>query len=134
MDEDGHLVMIPLTMQAASVSQLLDCLLLHFDITIDPTQVQGDLLESSYTLKSGVAISNIAKSNAVTPQMTSLRNLLKLKEIMEAVHNFAGANPVMGTIKTPEARSKWLECLPEGWMHRVHEYYLYIFVILSKCL
>ncbi len=63
----------------------------------------------------------------------NVSELLDVKNLLVAIRNFTGANPIVGTIKPPEAGSTWLECLPEGWTARIHEYYLRcVFAILSK--
>ena len=65
--------------------------------------------------------------------MTDVRELLKVKDLLVAIQDFTGATPIVGTIKPPEAGSKWLECLLDGWTKRVREYYLQcVFAILAK--
>jgi hypothetical protein len=90
-------------------------------------------VESRFALKAGVAIPDIVRTNEVAPPMTNVRELLKDKDLLLAIQGYTGANPIVGTIKPTKAGSTWLECLPEAWTQRVHEYYLQcVFAILSK--
>ena len=133
MNDEGKKVHIPLAMEPASTVPLPACAFLRFDLIIDPSTVHGECAESRFTLKSGVAIPDIVRNNAVTPPMTDVRELLKVKDLLVAIQGYTGASPIVGNIKPPERGSTWLECLPEGWTARVHEYYLRcIFAILSK--
>ncbi len=132
MNEDGKRI-VPDATATASLRQLPACAFLRFDLTIDPTTVYGECLEARFALKSGVAIPDIVRTNAVAPPMRNVSELLNVKNLLVAIRNFTGANPIVGTIKPPEAGSTWLECLPEGWTARIHEYYLRcVFAILSK--
>ena len=75
----------------------------------------------------------MVRANTVTPPITDVRDLLNVKELGVGIHRFTGASPIVGTVKPPDRGSTWLECLPEGWTARVHEYYLRcVFAILSK--
>jgi hypothetical protein len=68
----------------------------------------------------------------VAPPIRNVSELLNVKNLLLAIQNITGANPIVGTIKPPEAGSTWLECLPEGWTARIHEDYLRcVFAILS---
>jgi hypothetical protein len=51
----------------------------------------------------------------VAPPMRNVSELLNVKNLLVAIQNSTGANPIVGTIKPPKAGSTWLECLPEGW-------------------
>ena len=134
MNEDGKRI-VPDATATASLRQLLACAFLRFDLTIDPTTVYGECLQARFALKSGVAIPDIVRTNAVAPPMRNVSELLDVKNLLVAIRNFTGANPIVGTIKPPKAGSTWLECLPEGWTARIHEYYLRcVFAILSKCI
>jgi hypothetical protein len=56
--------------------------------------------------------------------MMDVHELLKVKDLLLArIHGFTGGNPIVETIKPPEARSMMLECLLAGWTKCVHEYY-----------
>jgi hypothetical protein len=76
MNEDGRRIAIPDATSAASLSELPACAFLRFDLTIDPTTVYGECLEARFALKSGVAIPDIVRTNAVAPPMTNVRELL----------------------------------------------------------
>jgi hypothetical protein len=113
MNEDGKRI-VPDATATASLRQLPICAYLRFDLTIDPTTVYVECLEARFTLKSGVAIPDIVRTNAVAPPMTNVSKLLNVKNLVVAIRKFTGANPIVGTIKPTEAGSTWLECLPEG--------------------
>ena len=133
MNEDGKRVNVPLATDPISVNALPNCAFLRFDLVIDPSTVHGECRESRFTLKSGVAIPDMVRTNGVSPPITDVRELLNVKDLLVAIQGFTGASPIVGNIKPPERGSTWLECLPEGWTARVHEYYLRcIFAILSR--
>ncbi len=133
MNDDGKKVNVPLATEPTSINQLSACAFLRFDLVIDPSTVHAECLESRFTLKSGVAIPDMVRTNAVLPPLTDVRGLLKVKDLLVAIQGYTGASPIVGNIKPPERGSTWLECLPEGWTARVHEYYLRcVFAILSK--
>ena len=133
MNENGHGIMVPNPTETALIEQLSSCAFLRFDLTIAPTIVYGECLESRFALKAGVAIPDRVRTNAVAPPIRNVRELLNVKTLLVAIQSYTGASPIVGTIKPPEAGSTWLECLPAGWSKRVHEYYLQcVFAILSK--
>ena len=134
MNENGHGVIIPNPTDPESIEQLSACAFLRFDLTIAPTTVYEECLESRFALKAGVAIPDIVRTNAVAPPIRNVRELLKVKDLLVAIQGYTGASPIVGTIKPPpKAGSTWLECLPKGWTNRVHEYYLQcVFAVLSK--
>jgi hypothetical protein len=61
---------------------------------VDATTVYGECLEARFTLKSGVAIPDIVRTNAVAPPMTNVRELLKVKDLLVAIQDFS-ANPIV---------------------------------------
>jgi hypothetical protein len=106
MNEDGKHI-VPDATATALLRQLPTCAFLRFDLTIDPTTVYGECLEARFALKSGVAIPDIVRTNAVAPPMTNVSKLLVVKDLLVAIRNFTGANPIVKTIKPPEAGSTW---------------------------
>ncbi len=133
MNDEGKRVNVPDATAEKSITKLPLCAFLRFDLVIDPSKVHKECVESRFTLKSGVAIPDMVRTNAVSPPLTDVRDLLKVKDLLVAIQGYTGASPIVGNIKPPERGSTWLECLPEGWTKRVHEYYLRcVFAILSK--
>lgn len=78
--------------------------------------IHREFLESRFTIKSGVAIPNIVRTNDVAQPMTDACQLLEVNTFLVVViQGFNEANPIGGIIKPPEAGSAWFKCLPDGW-------------------
>ncbi len=133
MNDDGNQLTIPKATDAQSASKLVDRAFLRFDVTIHPSTAYSECTESSFTLKSAVGIPDIIRDNALTPPLLDVRQLLDAKTLLSTIQGVTGSTPVVGTIKASEAGSKWMECMPDVWTKRVHEYYLRcVFAILAK--
>jgi hypothetical protein len=74
MNDDGRKVNVPLATEPTSINQLSACAFLRFDLVINPSTVHTECLESRFTLKSGVAIPDMVRTNAVSPPLTDVRD------------------------------------------------------------
>jgi hypothetical protein len=125
MNKNGHGVSIPTPTQPELIKQLSPYAFLRFNLTTAPTTVYEECLESRFSLKAGVAIPDILRTDAVAPPIRNVREVLKVKDLLVAIQGYTGTDLIVGTIKPPKAGSTWLECLPK--------YYLQcVFTVLSK--
>jgi hypothetical protein len=107
--ENGQPFPIPGATDTASVADLHRCAFIRFNVTIDAKRLYAKCGVDKSTLSAGVAVPDMARENTVTPPIANIRDLLDVKNLLASIHRSTGCEPVVGTIKSAEAGTNYLD-------------------------